>query len=111
MNPRTIWLVYSDTILVRKDFRVQYGVVPQGFTQLYPLRGVAPEPLREGHKYEISAKELYEPVPGEIAPEGFPRLALAGAPSFKILWLPFVIKGGLAIVEEHDAAWRRTRKD
>jgi hypothetical protein len=53
-----------------RDFRVSrlsitYGIVPDGFKQVYPANGKSPEPLIEGKIYNIlapSASANFEPV-------------------------------------------------
>ena len=46
-----MWVIYSDTLFVHKDFQVRYGVVPPGFEQVYPPYGLPPQPLQERMKY------------------------------------------------------------
>ena len=53
-----------------RDFRVSelsitYGIVPNGFKQVYPVNGKSPEPLIEGKIYNIlapSASANFKPV-------------------------------------------------
>ena len=55
-KPTLLWEIKSaddtgeDTANVR---HIQYGVTPQGYTQLFPGPGQTPSPLVEGHTYRI----------------------------------------------------------
>ena len=51
---QVLWEVANDT--TKKGFRtINYGILPQGFSQLTPKDGVPP-PLQEGERYYVAAE-------------------------------------------------------
>jgi hypothetical protein len=51
---RRLWSIYTNDIQAHIG-KVEYGVLPQGFTQISPSAG-RPEALEEGRMYSVAAR-------------------------------------------------------